>query len=480
MRIGVPENERFSSARASAGHSPRSRSFAFEVDPKPNDDVVGAHPLWSEEYHPFGSTSWHARDSSIEVSAKRYRYTGKEKDDETGLYYHGARHMAPWLGRWTAADPSGGHRYRYCSNNPINRADPDGRDDVWVGGWSGVSAAVATWSEGSIADRASKALAAGVAKVGEQADAIRTGADKAVLGLASAAAHPISTVTGSVASTPAGRAVSAAYAAPTTAEAITAGITTYAAEDQKQQISGLLKTGAVATGLTQTATSIARAPLTMAETGYQVATGEVAPTRQFSANIQNNSVVASAILGQVDTSLVGGARESTVAAENIAAVVLPVVAPVAGPRVAAAAVEAGEALTAGRIPFAPGLATVGDSLTLNFSQTAANAAFSAEGSFAGKTIGVVENELRAGTLAPSDLPVRFVNIEGNALIVNTRSSLALIRANIPQGAWTLIDATATDDWHIMSRLLDNGLGSEGTSTLRITGSEMGKHASSLR
>jgi RHS repeat-associated protein len=60
-----------------------------------------------EEFHPFGTTSYQSVSSNIEVSKKVYRYTGKEKDEETGLYYHGARYYAPWLGRWTAVDPMG-------------------------------------------------------------------------------------------------------------------------------------------------------------------------------------------------------------------------------------------------------------------------------------------------------------------------------------------------------------------------------------
>ena len=58
-----------------------------------------------EEYYPYGSTSYQAGRSAVEVSLKRYRYTGKERDAETGLYYHGARYYAPWLGRWTSCDP---------------------------------------------------------------------------------------------------------------------------------------------------------------------------------------------------------------------------------------------------------------------------------------------------------------------------------------------------------------------------------------
>jgi RHS repeat-associated protein len=84
-----------------------------------------------EEYYPFGSTSYQAAHSQTETP-KRYRYTGKERDEENALYYHGARYYAPWLGRWTAADPAGmvdgDNLYRYSRNNPIKFNDPNGMD----------------------------------------------------------------------------------------------------------------------------------------------------------------------------------------------------------------------------------------------------------------------------------------------------------------------------------------------------------------
>jgi len=83
-----------------------------------------------EEYYPFGSTSYQGTDQSREIPAKRYRYIGKERDEETGFYYHGARYYAPWLARWTAADPTGTkgglNVYGYCSDNPIRLHDPNG------------------------------------------------------------------------------------------------------------------------------------------------------------------------------------------------------------------------------------------------------------------------------------------------------------------------------------------------------------------
>jgi RHS repeat-associated protein len=83
-----------------------------------------------EEYHPYGTTSLWLAGPGTEVSDRRYRYTGQEKDEETGLYYHGARYYAPWLARWTAADPigiaDGTNGYAYVRNNPVVMTDPSG------------------------------------------------------------------------------------------------------------------------------------------------------------------------------------------------------------------------------------------------------------------------------------------------------------------------------------------------------------------
>lgn len=90
-----------------------------------------------EEYYAFGSTSYQGTDQVREVAAKRYRYTGKERDEESGLYYHGARYYAPWLARWTAADPTGVgggfNLYCYVTNNPVMMHDPGGTDGAACG-----------------------------------------------------------------------------------------------------------------------------------------------------------------------------------------------------------------------------------------------------------------------------------------------------------------------------------------------------------
>lgn len=83
-----------------------------------------------EEYFPFGGTAIIAGDNEVEVALKYYRYSGKECDDSTGLYYYGARYFISWLGRWLNADPLGDgdglNLYTYVGNNPLSYEDPNG------------------------------------------------------------------------------------------------------------------------------------------------------------------------------------------------------------------------------------------------------------------------------------------------------------------------------------------------------------------
>lgn len=86
-----------------------------------------------EEYHPYGTSAYRAMKSDSEAPAKRYRYTGMERDEESGLSYHTARYYLPWLGRWGSVDPlgiSGGlNVFQYCSHSPIKRIDVSGTQD---------------------------------------------------------------------------------------------------------------------------------------------------------------------------------------------------------------------------------------------------------------------------------------------------------------------------------------------------------------
>ncbi|MFY0598321.1 MAG: AHH domain-containing protein [Cyclobacteriaceae bacterium] len=84
-----------------------------------------------EEYHPFGTTAYRSGRNSAETSLKRYRYVGKERDDETGLYYYGARYYAAWLARFVSVDPLKDKypqlaSYQYAGNDPVGDVDIDG------------------------------------------------------------------------------------------------------------------------------------------------------------------------------------------------------------------------------------------------------------------------------------------------------------------------------------------------------------------
>ncbi|HEX3043482.1 MAG TPA: SpvB/TcaC N-terminal domain-containing protein [Bacillota bacterium] len=83
-----------------------------------------------EEYFPYGGTAIIAGDNQKEVELKEYRYSGKECDDSTGLYYYGARYYAPWLGRWMKPDPAGTvdglNLYAFVKGNPVKHIDVEG------------------------------------------------------------------------------------------------------------------------------------------------------------------------------------------------------------------------------------------------------------------------------------------------------------------------------------------------------------------
>jgi RHS repeat-associated protein len=104
------------------------QSNALELDDK-------AQTLSYEHYYPYGSTTLIAGKDKAQVQQKRYRYTGKERDDSSGLSYYGARYLAPWLTRWISPDSAGSvdglNLYVYVGNNPLKYRDPTGHVKVY-------------------------------------------------------------------------------------------------------------------------------------------------------------------------------------------------------------------------------------------------------------------------------------------------------------------------------------------------------------
>ena len=80
------------------------------------------------EYVPFGEVFIEERNN---VWNTPYLFNAKEFDEETGMYYYGARYYGPRLSLWISTDPQSlqylfSSTYCYSMNNPIKYVDPDG------------------------------------------------------------------------------------------------------------------------------------------------------------------------------------------------------------------------------------------------------------------------------------------------------------------------------------------------------------------
>jgi RHS repeat-associated protein len=81
------------------------------------------------EYVPFGEVFIEERNNKWNTP---YLFNATELDEETGLYYYGARYYDARVSLWLGADPMQERypnisTYEYCANNPIKYIDPDGK-----------------------------------------------------------------------------------------------------------------------------------------------------------------------------------------------------------------------------------------------------------------------------------------------------------------------------------------------------------------
>ena len=88
--------------------------------------------LQTNEFYPYGDLFSSA--GTADSNGNRYRFTGKELGDETGLYDFSARFLQTSLGRFTTIDPLAEKYpnispYVYCNGNPVRYIDPDGRNE---------------------------------------------------------------------------------------------------------------------------------------------------------------------------------------------------------------------------------------------------------------------------------------------------------------------------------------------------------------
>ncbi|NBL63682.1 hypothetical protein GV828_00550 [Flavobacterium sp. NST-5] len=70
--------------------------------------------------------------SFTEDYANPFKFNGKELDEETGMYYYGARYYDPKISIWMSVDPLAEqfpewNPYNYCMQNPVKYVDPNGK-----------------------------------------------------------------------------------------------------------------------------------------------------------------------------------------------------------------------------------------------------------------------------------------------------------------------------------------------------------------
>ena len=105
-------------------HSDHLGSTSYITDDKANITQYDA-------YLPYGELLADEHSSSEELP---YKFNGKQFDEETGLYYYGARYLNPMTSLWYGVDPLAEKyanicSYTYCHDNPIRLIDPTGLYD---------------------------------------------------------------------------------------------------------------------------------------------------------------------------------------------------------------------------------------------------------------------------------------------------------------------------------------------------------------
>lgn len=133
----------------------------------------GGWPIWKGEFTPYGQEVLNGAPISYvggqpdDGSSMAYKFTGKERDQETGLDYFGARYYGALWGRFTAPDwaekaepvpyaklddPQTLNLYAYVRNNPVSEIDEDGHE-------SPIAQAAAQGDTGKLCSKSEKTCA---------------------------------------------------------------------------------------------------------------------------------------------------------------------------------------------------------------------------------------------------------------------------------------------------------------------------------
>ena len=111
---------------------------------KPRLGFSSKNPALHQVHEVCNSTTALGLQAALHLERIRSRYTGKERDNESGNDYFPARYYSSAMGRWLSPDwsakrepvpyakldnPQSLNLYAYLKNNPLRTTDPDGHAD---------------------------------------------------------------------------------------------------------------------------------------------------------------------------------------------------------------------------------------------------------------------------------------------------------------------------------------------------------------
>jgi len=121
-------------------------------------------------------------------------------------------------------------------------------------------------------------------------------------------------------------------------------------------------------------------------------------------------------------------------------------------------------------PF--GFGGISEGGVLRYTQTSAKPLFSTDpkARFPGESVSSLADKIKNKQVPVSDVPIRYVERNGNVLIINTRSSVALQKAGVPPEEWNWIQGEQYPN-QLEERLARNGLDENGIDVVEITEEE---------
>ncbi len=144
-------NTAFQPVAAFTGTAPENETYFFHPDHLGSSNYITnfvGDVSQHMEYFAFGETFIEEHKNS---NNSPYKFNGKELDEESGLYYYGARYYSSRENLWISVDPpiydgtflAGQHNggifnsfnhnsYMYCYQNPINLFDPNGKQSYFM------------------------------------------------------------------------------------------------------------------------------------------------------------------------------------------------------------------------------------------------------------------------------------------------------------------------------------------------------------